>query len=289
MLSSPLPSPFPAVQAARQLRSDRRLPFLIGGRQVGSVAREHLPLLSDCAPWLQIGANGVRMDDRLRNEVQRSAALCAANQSLRDDGVLTGWRDETYAVVAELGSPVLALIERAAARFWGTLTLGAHLNGYVADGSGRPTHLWIARRALSKTTDPGKLDNLVGAGVPHGQTPFEALVRECWEESGLPAELARMATPGERLRLHRDVPAGVQHEVLHVWDLQLPADFRPRRIDGEVMEHRLLPVAEVVELLHGEEMTVDAAIATLGFLSRRGLLPRGLTDWAEVEVEAVAA
>lgn len=281
MLSRELPSSFPAVQAARSLRSERRLPFLIAGRVVGSVAREHLALLSDCAPWLQIGSTGVRMDDRLRNEVQRSAALAAANQSLRDDGVLTGWRNETYAVFGEPGEPPLALIERAASRFWGTLTLGAHLNGYLADPTGRPTHLWMARRTLSKPTDPGKLDTLVGAGVPHGQSPFAALVREAWEESGLPPELASCATLGEPLQLHRDVPQGVQHETLHVYDLQLPPDFEPRRIDGEVMEHQLLPLADVLLLLRGDEMTVDAALATLSFLSRHGLL-------ADEEVPALA-
>ena len=84
-----------------------------------------------------------------------------------------------------MGAPPLALIERAAARFWGTLTFGAHANGYVADAQGRPTHLWIARRSTHKATDPGKLDNLVGGGVPHGQTPFETLVREGFEEAGL--------------------------------------------------------------------------------------------------------
>ena len=74
-----------------------------------------------------------------------------------------------------------ATIERAAARFWGTLTLGAHCNGYVADAHGRPTHLWVARRSLSKPTDPGMLDNLIGGGVPLGQSPLEALQREAFE------------------------------------------------------------------------------------------------------------
>jgi hypothetical protein len=50
---------------------------------------------------------------------------------------------------------------RAAARFWGTLTLGAHADGFLANGHGRPTHLWIARRALDKATDPGSRDNVV--------------------------------------------------------------------------------------------------------------------------------
>lgn len=80
---------------------------------------------------------------------------------------------------------LLATFERAAARFWGTLTFGAHCNGYLADAHGRPTHLWIARRSFTKPTDPGLLDNLVGGGVPHGQSPFDCVRREGWEEAGL--------------------------------------------------------------------------------------------------------
>ena len=63
----------------------------------------------------------------------------------------------------------LATIERASARFWGTLTLGAHATGYTRSAGGRPEALWIARRSFTKATDPGMLDNLVGGGVPHGR------------------------------------------------------------------------------------------------------------------------
>ena len=263
----------PAVHAAQTLRSEHRLPFSVAGVPVGSVAREHLGLLAEHAPWLQIAPRGVRMVERLRTEPQRSAALAATNSVLRALGLIRGWRNETYAVVAEPGATPLALIERAASRFWGTLTFAAHLNGYVCDAHSRPTHLWIARRALNKATDPGRLDNLVGGGVPHGQSPFETLVRECWEESGLPEELARQAQCMSQVRVHCDIPEGVQQELIHVYDLELPRDFQPHATDGEVMEHRLLPIDAVVELLRGSEFTTDAALVTLDFLRRRGLLP----------------
>ncbi|MCM5682884.1 DUF4743 domain-containing protein [Schlegelella sp. S2-27] len=263
----------PALRAARDLHSGKRLPFLIAGAHVGSVARDHLGLLAEHATWLQIGPRGVRMLERLRTEPQRSAALAATNSVLRALGLVRGWRDEIYPVLAEPGAVPLALIERAASRFWGTLTFGAHLNGYVCDTLGRPSHLWIARRALSKATDPGRLDNLVGGGVPHGQSPFTTLVRECWEESGIPEALARQAHPMSQVRLHCDIPEGVQQEVIYVYDLELPRDFEPRAMDGEVMEHRLLPIEDVVELLRGPEFTTDAALVTLDFLQRRGLLP----------------
>lgn len=262
----------PALHAARSLQRGRRLPFSITGVEVGSVARDHLGLLAEHASWLQIGPRGVRMVERLRTEPQRSAALAATNSVLRALGLVRGWRDEIYAVLAEPGAVPLALIERAASRFWGTLTFGAHLNGYVCDALGRPSHLWVARRALSKATDPGRLDNLVGGGVPHGQSPYATLVRECWEESGIPEELARQAAYASQIRLHCDVPEGVQQEIIYVYDLELPRDFAPHATDGEVMEHHLLPLDEVIALLRGHEFTTDAALVTLDFLQRQGVL-----------------
>ncbi len=145
------------------------------------------------------------MHSALVHAPDRTAALVPINRALHEAGLIAAWRDETYAVVTRHGEPPLALIERAAARFWGTLTFGAHCNGYLADAGGRPTHLWIARRALTKATDPGLLDNLVGGGVPHGQTPFETLVREGFEEAGLDAPTMRRAVPGRVIELARDI------------------------------------------------------------------------------------
>ena len=267
-----LPLDCPALEASRNLQRGRRLPFSMAGCEVGSVARDHLGLLAEHAPWLNISPRGVRMVDRLRSEPQRSAALSATNMVLRALGLIRGWRDEIYPVMPEPGAVPLALIERAASRFWGTLTVGAHLNGYVCDVHGHPTHLWIARRSLSKATDPGRLDNLVGGGVPHGQVPFAALIRECWEESGIPEELARQSVYTSQVRLHCDVPEGVQQEVIYVYDLEVPRHFTPHAPDGEVMEHRLLPIAEVIELLRGTEFTTDAALVTLDFFQRRGIV-----------------
>lgn len=142
----------------------------------------------------------------------------------------------------------------------------------MADADGRPTHLWIARRAETKQTDPGRLDNLVGGGVPRGQTPRETVVREGWEEAGL--ELAQMAglVDGSVIEIDCDVPEGRQHERLFVFDLALPAGFAPRNLDGEVAEHRLMPVEEAIARAAAGELTTDAALVTLDFACRHGLI-----------------
>lgn len=275
---SPPPRPWLALQAARR-RERARVPFLIGARRVGSVALTELAALRRWPQWLAVHDAAVEL---CAPAAERDAALAEIHAALRAEGRIVAWRDETYPIVAgpdlPPGTPPLARIERAAARFWGTLTFGAHANGYVVDGRGRPTRLWIARRSAHKPTDPGKLDNLIGGGVPHGQSPFEALVREGHEEAGLDAATVQRATPGRVIALACDIAEGFMNEHLHAFDLRLPPGLVPVNQDGEVAELHLVPVAEAIEQAAAGAMTVDAALVTLDFALRHALLPPGEAD-----------
>jgi 8-oxo-dGTP pyrophosphatase MutT (NUDIX family) len=243
------------------------MPFLVEGQAVGSIDRAHLPVL-EALPSLGLQADGLHL---LGEAGRATAALARLNTRLRDDGLIRGWRDETFPVLADDGR-TLAQTERAAARFWGLTIRAAHANGVVLDDAGRAQALWIARRALNKATDPGRLDNVVAGGVPLGQTPFETLLREGWEEAGLPQAVLRQARPGTMLHRLHDCPHGLMRERLQVYDIVLPAGLQPVNQDGEVAEFRLVPVAEALALAAGGEMTVDAALATLDFGLRHALL-----------------
>jgi 8-oxo-dGTP pyrophosphatase MutT (NUDIX family) len=267
-------TPWPAIVAARQDPWARREPLKLNGEAVGSVARAAPNgLLRQLAPWLRHGPLGWRAEGTPAVLTERLAAL---NHTLRERGLITGWRDERLAVRPPDGSAAVASMERAAARFWGSLTIGVHANGYLADAAGRPTHLWVAERSPTKATDPGKLDNLVGGGVPLGQTPAEALVREAWEEAGLDAAVMGRASPGSVIELQRPLPdcagLGWQWERLYTWDLKLDPAVQPCNQDGEVAALRLLPVLDAIALAEGDSMTVDAALVTLDFALRHRLL-----------------
>jgi hypothetical protein len=54
--------------------------------------------------------------------------------------------------------------------------------------------------------------------------------------------------------------------------LLLPADFSPANQDGEVAEHRLASLDEVLGSIAAGAMTVDASLATLDCLLRHGWL-----------------
>lgn len=263
---------WPCLAAARA-QLVPRVPWWVrtadGSVPVGSVQASHLPLLLAQWPgaWQQ-AAEGLCL---VVPEHERTDALAHMGRALHGQGLVRAWRDEAYGLWDAAGRSH-ARIERATARFWGSLTLGAHCNGYQADAHGRPTHLWIAQRALDKPTDPGMLDNLIGGGVPLGQTPREALLREAWEEAGLRPEQMAGLQRGSVLELRCDIPEGLQHEWLHVYDLALPAGVQASNQDGEVAQHRLLPLPQALALAERGALTVDAALATLDFALRHGLL-----------------
>jgi hypothetical protein len=82
----------------------------------------------------------------------------------------------------------------------------------------------------------------------------------------------RRATPGRVIELRCDIAEGFMHEHLHTFDLALPAGLVPRNQDGEVAELHCRPVADAIEHAAAGEMTVDAALVTLDFALRHGLL-----------------
>ena len=262
--------PWPALAAAQAREQRSRVEFHLTGRCVGSVARAHLPLLAREAPFARQHA------DALHIEHADDDAFAALHARLRAAGAVRAWRDEIFPLFDPATLAPLARIERAATRFWGTLTLGAHATGFVRGADGRPHELWIARRSPHKATDPAKLDNLVGGGVGAGQAPHEALVREAFEEAGLaPHELGPIAAASVRnvLQLERDIPEGYQREWLYAFDIELPPGREPRNQDGEVAEFLRLPVAQARRLVEAtDELTVDAALVTIDFLQRHGFI-----------------
>ncbi len=278
---------WPALAAATHRRVPR-LAFQLNGLLVGSVAVAHGAVLQELARAsggdLKIGEGGAQL--HAPGAAQATAALQALNDALRRCGLIQGWRDELFPVFEPNTLQTLATMERAACRFWGTLTLGAHATGFVrgADGrAGRPSHLWIAQRSQRKATDPGLYDNLIGGGVPVGQTPLQCLVREGFEEAGLsPAQVqggpgprdegSPGPTAGSVLCVHRDVPHGLQHEWLYGFDVELPPGVQPQNLDGEVAGFACLPLERAVALAASPRMTVDAALVTLDFLLRHRLL-----------------
>ena len=256
------------IRAARKFDPAAHVPLLCEGKHIGWLRKAYAQRLMAWPDIFRRDAAGVHIAEALDSAKARTSAIAEVIELLHKDGTITGWRNERYAVVTDFDAPPLFHIERAAARFFGTTTYAAHANGYCS--SGADCEMWLARRSASKPIDPGMLDNLIGGGMSAGTPPMQAIIKEAWEEAGIPESLACKAVAAGTVQLLREVPEGVQAELIFVHDLELPRDFQPRNEDGEVAEFRRVPILEVVEMLRGDaNMTLDAGLVMLSFLMRR--------------------
>ena len=260
------------ARAARRFDPRHYLPFHVAARQVGWVAPRLAERLEPMAEVFLVGDFGVALHPDLVEPQARTEALDRAVETLAAEGWIVGVRHERYAIRERFDAAPLFAIERAAARPFGLTTFAAHVNGLTrrADGA---VEMWIARRSPTKPIDPGMLDNLVGGGIAAGHTVTQTVVRECFEEAGILEPLARKAQPAGLVRLLREVPEGVQSEVIFVHDLWLPPDLSPRNTDGEVSEfHRVEFRSLPRRIVDGDPFTLDSALVILDCLIRHGVI-----------------
>jgi 8-oxo-dGTP pyrophosphatase MutT (NUDIX family) len=232
------------------------------------------------------GRSGLSFRASLQTLPARTAALARVVDVLAAEGRLSAWRNEQYAIATQWGAEPLCLIERAAARFFGIRTYAAHVNGVVRETS-TTTSMWLSRRSPVKAIDPGLLDNLVGGGIPAGASVVATMVREAWEEAGIPAALAATATLEGEVRVCRAQPDGLQRETVFVHDLWLDPEFAPKNQDGEAVEQRLVSLDEAAALIGHDRgpdlVTTDASLVILDFLLRHGAIGRNAAAYCQLD------
>lgn len=256
------------LAARNGFNADTLIPWVVAGQRVGWLDRERASLLAGWPQWFEVSAQRVELRDTLGTEADRTAALAEVIGRLAEAGHVRGWRNELFAVNTGWGTPALALIERAAARFFGIRTYAAHMNGLIEGMDDAGPVLWLARRADTKPIDPGMWDNLVAGGIGHGFDARGALEKECWEEAGIGADLAAKLVLRGTIDVLRAVPEGIQNETLFAFDLTLPAGFTPANQDGEVAGHLRASPDAALDIMADCAMTVDATLVTLDALAR---------------------
>ena len=241
----------------------KRLPLAAGPNQFGYVQPELAARLRAVDLAIEISSAGVTMPQALLPRLNQLAAAV---------GIPT--RAEDFDVRATPEGPVLGVLDRGALPSFGVIGVGVHLNGLVHKPDG--LHLWVAKRAANKKLDPGKLDHLVAGGVPAGHSPFEALLKEAWEEAGLNQDAAAKAREVARFRYNMERPEGLRRDLVYAYDLELPADFTPRPMDGEVESFMLWPLEHVKqELLTSGNFKFNVVLVLADLLLRHGLFTPG--------------
>ena len=256
-------------------------PLRVDGRVVGELDAERAMALARFADVFEVADREVRFAAHLADAPARTAAAAVVARTLADEGRLSAWRDERYAVGSAPDGPALFLLERAAARYFGIRTYAAHVNGTTRrDGA---TAMWIARRSPHKAIDPGMLDNLVGGGIAAGATIEGTVVKEAWEEAGIPPGIARTARPVGSIEIRRAQRDGLHLETIFVHDLALPDDFVPVNQDGEVAGFRLATPREAAQLAANasgpDVVTADASLVIADWLMRRDHVSKDSPAW----------
>jgi 8-oxo-dGTP pyrophosphatase MutT (NUDIX family) len=213
--------------------------------------------------------------------VERSAIVEKTLLALRTTGhfkVLDKWRDELYPVYGRKRE-LLFSVERAASPLFGVVTYGVHLTAFVRKEDGE-LRFWIPRRARSKQTYGGMLDNAVAGGIATGETAFESMIRESAEEASLPEDVVRKNVKACGTITYSCIRSGkaggetglLQPECEYIYDLELPEDVIPKPGDDEVEEFYLWGVDEVKAAMAKGEFKPNCAMVMIDFFVRHGIL-----------------
>ena len=218
----------------------------------------------------------------------RTAAVLDVCKLLRNKGKIRGWRNEMLPVLTSFSSEPAFLIERAAYPIFGVRGYGVHVNGYVCKdpSSGVPSHLWVARRSKSKSTWPSMLDHIVAGAQPFDISPSENVIKECGEEANIDESLAKTARPvGAVSYQGSDEDGNLKRDTLFCFDLELPIDFVPTPVDGEVESFELQPIDWVVDkLVEGGSAGYkpNCNLVIIDFLIRHGIVPADANRYLEL-------
>jgi 8-oxo-dGTP pyrophosphatase MutT (NUDIX family) len=255
-----------------------RTRFLIRDQPVGWVAARVASALEGMEA-VRFGGSGITLTD--------PAALPWIARDLSARGLFR-WRSEAFDVRVTPDGPALTRIDRGAIPSFGIQAVGVHVNGLVRRSDG--LHLWVARRAMDKLLDPGKLDHIVAGGVPAGLDPEETLVKEAGEEAAIPPERAAAAEHVGVIAYAMERTEGLRRDWLHCYDLMLPADFTPEAVDGEVEAFELWPLPRVAEAVRDtDDFKFNVNLVLIDLFIRHNLLTGPEADSLRADLDAALA
>ncbi len=245
------------------------LPFRVDGQAVGWVLHDFGAQLAPFDDVFIRSDGALSLRPELTGFAARSAAFARVIRELADKGLIPGWRGELYPVVAAEGGEPLFAMERAAAIRFGVRSFGVHLMGY--SGQSASQRLWVAKRSATKATGPGMKDAFVGGGIAYGTSVWDTMIKEAWEEAGVPPVLAAQAEPAGEVRFVYQNDLGVDQGLDYQYELALPEDFNPDNQDGEVAGFSLRPAVEIMaDLAESQDYFYDASLAYIAFFLRHG-------------------
>ena len=257
------------------------LPFVVDDETVGYVKPNIAVKLNNFQDTFTVTKNVLELNHNLQGIEDRTHGVSEVVETLKQSGIVTGWRGENYKVARTYSAPTVFEIERAAVPLFGTIGCSVHMNG-VTWRNGELC-MWVGRRSLSKPTEPGKLDQMVAGGQPIGISVKDNLIKECAEEANIPAKIAALSKPVGAITYCMEQAEGLRRDVLFVYDLVLPEDFEPENTDGEIECFRLMTMEELSSYVHDTcDFKFNCAIVVIDFLIRHGYIKPNHKDYLKL-------
>lgn len=257
-----------------------------------------------------------------RHFERRTKELECVTDHLLSTGVISHKHSDVYPVTAFMdstlknnancgsskNSAVLALINRSTAPFLGIDSVGVHLHCYVTQQQDpsitqdnnchrkpKIKGLWLARRAPTKSHHPNCWDPTVAGGQPAKLSLLHNIIKEAYEEAGVPSEWINNSnsTPGINFSDYSHDPLKIttansdgscmKRSLYYSFDLEVPSDWTPTPVDGEVSEFKLYSMNELErEVLFGDAVRPAMRAVLLDFMMRHGVLT-SVNDKSDLE------
>ncbi|POV98266.1 hypothetical protein PSHT_14122, partial [Puccinia striiformis] len=231
-----------------------------------SVDQNECPSMVSFEDWIN------QAEDRIETRAEHLDRLI---RGWKENGLfldqLSGWRDEEYSVYGPKdnqntlpGANLAFRIERARSDY----------SAYIKRND--QYWFWIPRRSSTKPTWPSKLDNTVAGGITSGETGYETVIRECFEEASLDEHLIRskIKSVGLISYTHRNQFGWIQPEIQYCYDLELPSDnsIIPKPNDGESEDFTLMSTEQTTHELRNGSFKPNCAAVLVDFFVRHGIL-----------------
>jgi 8-oxo-dGTP pyrophosphatase MutT (NUDIX family) len=269
------------IHECNRYQTDNFLPFIVAGLQVGEVKHTFATQLAIISVSFRQETDALYWNCPANDFVTRNQAMDELTETLLTAKLLPYRHGELYPVTTGHRDQPLFLMDRALVPYFGVRAFGQHMNGYIRRNG--EIHMWIARRSLQKPQEPGKLDNMVAGGLPWGLDLDENLTKECWEEAGIPAELAAQAHATGYISYRCETERGLKPDTMYCYDLELPDDFTPHCTDGEVEEFYLWPLERVAQQVHNtDDVKLNCNLVIIDFLIRHGYITEEHSEYADL-------
>lgn len=268
------------IKACNNHDPGKYIPFVIDGQTVGWVRPGFARELARWHEVMELAPGVLRLATPPGEVEARSRPLAGVLGEMSAQGLISPLLGELFPVTTGDRDRQMLLIDRTAVTYFGIRAFGQHINAFIRDGD--EIGMWVGRRADDRIRFPGKLDHLVAGGLPWKISLEKNLVKECWEEAGVPENLALRAVSTGTVTYAADTDNGLKPDTIYCYDLELPGDFQPVCNDGEVQEFHLWPLEKVMEIVRdSEQFKLNCNLVIIDFLIRHGYInpdEKGFTD-----------